>query len=402
LEHYKGVAPNQVAAWDENIEDFMTSIEKTIEELRGKKKKRRLKAEEFGDVVSYATVFNNMNFIFANVLNESQNGASTSLYHMLLEMCGPNDSFVTFNWDTLLDRALADSGGWSPQDGYGVTFASSLDGTWKKRIPGRPQYKTNWKLLKLHGSTNWLVPYLGVQFQTVEYTSIVPKSDRVFLYWHTSLCYATHKRRWRGGYATTCYGYYPPNIPGRLFGRKEISAGPGRVFIRLTPQLFSPFAEGSDQGVPSSPLLITPVRQKKYDMYEKTIGSIWSQASDAFEGASKIVIVGYSFPSTDVRALGLLRDALAAKPNTIDLEIVAPGVKEIIERIGDKTLALARTVSAHDETFDRYLHRISSRIPERLKEVAARDDEVREWILRLLFLSLTTAAQRNVLHRGSE
>jgi hypothetical protein len=181
---------------------------------------------------------------------------------MLLEMCAPNDRFVTFNWDTLLDRALADSGGWNPQDGYGVTFASSLDGTWKKRIPGGPQYKTHWKLLKLHGSTNWLVPYLGVQFHSLDYTSIVPKSDRVFLYWHTSLPYPTHNNLWRGGYATTCYGYYPPNIPGRLFNRKEISAGPGKVLVRFTPRLFSPFAEGSDQGVPSSPLLITPVRQK--------------------------------------------------------------------------------------------------------------------------------------------
>jgi hypothetical protein len=117
LEHYKGVPPDQVATWDENIEDFLTSIEKTIEELKRKKRKRRLKAEEFGDAWSYATAFNNMNFIFANVLNESQNGASTSLYHILLEMCSPNDRFVTFNWDTLLDRALADIGGWSPQDG---------------------------------------------------------------------------------------------------------------------------------------------------------------------------------------------------------------------------------------------------------------------------------------------
>ena len=99
-----------------------------------------------------------MNFIFANVLNEAQNDASTSLYQMLLETCGPNDSFVTFNWDTLLDRGLADCGGWSPRDGYGVTFALSLDGTWKKRLPGRPQYEIQWKLLKLHGSTNRLFP----------------------------------------------------------------------------------------------------------------------------------------------------------------------------------------------------------------------------------------------------
>ena len=191
LEHYKGVPPDRVSSWNENIENFMTSIESKLEELRIRKGRRRLSSKNFGDAWSYGTVFNNMNFIFANVLNESQNGASTSLYHLLLQTCSPNDSFLTFNWDTLLDRALTDSGGWNPQDGYDVSFAAVLDGTWKRRIAGKPQYKTNWKLLKLHGSTNWLVPYLGVNFQTLRYASIVPGSDRVFLYWYTSLPYST-------------------------------------------------------------------------------------------------------------------------------------------------------------------------------------------------------------------
>ena len=182
---------------------------------------------------------------------------------MLLEICGPNESFITFNWDTLLDRALADSGGWTPQDGYGVTFASILDSGWRKKMQGKPQYNTKWRLLKLHGSTNWLVPYLAVKFDDIEYTSIVPDSDRVFLYWNSSLPFPTHKGRWRGGYTTTCYGYYPPNIPGNLFEPKEISAGPGKVFVRYTPRLFSAYAGSSERGVPASPLLVTPVRQKE-------------------------------------------------------------------------------------------------------------------------------------------
>jgi hypothetical protein len=403
LEHYRGVAPDRVAIWNENIEDFMTSIEAKLEELRVKKKKRpRLSAEDFGDAWSYGTAFNNMNFIFANVLNESQNGAPTSLYHMLLETCGPNDSFITFNWDTLLDRALTDSGGWSPQDGYGVSFASVLEGTWKKKISGKRQYKTNWKLLKLHGSTNWLVPYLGVNFQSLEYVSIVPESDRVFLYWQSSLPYLTHKGRWRGGYVDTCYGYYPPNIPGRLFNQAEISAGPGKVFLRHTPKLFSPFEESSDQGVPSSPLLITPVRQKKYDMYASTIGSIWEQAKVNLATADKIVIVGYSFPPTDVRAIGLVRKALSERRGEIELEIVAPGVKDILGRIGHGTLSMAKTVKPFDMTFDQYLEQDSSRIPAVMREAAGRDKDVNDWVMMILGLSLSTAGQREALHLGGQ
>jgi len=399
LEHYRGIAPDRVAAWNENIENFMTSIESKLEEFKAKKRGRRLSAKNFGDVWSYATVFNNMNFVFANVLNESQNGASTSLYHMLLETCGPNDSFITFNWDTLLDRALGDSGGWTPQNGYGVSFASVLEGTWKKKISGKPQYKTNWKLLKLHGSVNWLVPYLGVNFESLKYVSIVPESDRVFLYWHSSLPYPTHHGRWRGGYVPTCYGYYPPNIPGRLFNRAEISAGPGRVFVSHTLRLFSPFAESSDPGVPSSPLLITPVRQKKYEMYASTIGSVWKQAAENLQTADRIVIVGYSFPPTDVRALGLLRAALSKRRGDIELEVVAPGVQDILGRIGDNTLSMAKRVTPFDMKFEQYLEHVSSRIPATMKDAAAQSKEVQDWLKTLLGLSLTTAEQRQALHQ---
>src|SRR5258708_39807804 len=99
-----------------------------------------------------------MTFIFANVINHAQHGRSESLHTYLLESCGPNDSFVTFNWDTLLDRALASTGGWSPEDGYGLHFSAVLDGAWRKRLIANAAFKTDRRLLKLRGSTNWLVP----------------------------------------------------------------------------------------------------------------------------------------------------------------------------------------------------------------------------------------------------
>jgi hypothetical protein len=249
-----------------------------------------------------------MVFILANVVNEAQNGPSFSLYHILLKLCGPNDTFITFNWDTLLDRALADTGGWSPDDGYGLSFSSALDSIWKHRVEPSRSFPTKWKLLKLHGSTNWLVPYTGVFFENLDYISIVPKSSEIFLYWQSTLPYETHNGRWRGGYASTCYCYYPPNLPIAAFSHKQLSPEPGRTFISATLRFYSPFTEPSDKGVPSSPLLILPVRQKRYDMYQSTIETLWQQSADALRTAGKIVIVGYSFPSTDARPLELLRN----------------------------------------------------------------------------------------------
>ena len=125
LNHYRGVAPSEVSRWREDIETFMTSIEGEIEHLRAQKAQHDLTEKEMLKAFSVAQVFSNMNFILANVINEAQNGASESLYRYLLDFCGPNDAFITFNWDTLLDRALLSTEGWSPNDakllGYFMT-----------------------------------------------------------------------------------------------------------------------------------------------------------------------------------------------------------------------------------------------------------------------------------------
>ena len=177
LRDYRGVRAEDVPRWRENIEDFMTSIEAEIARLSAKKVQGDLNDDDYAKGLSFASVFNNLGFILANVINEAQNGPSETLYRYLLEFCGPDDVFVTFNWDTLLDRALVDTGGWGPNDGYGLNFASVLDGGWKKEAEGAPNFPTNWKLFKLHGSTNWLVPLMHVNLQTFEYVSSVPKSD---------------------------------------------------------------------------------------------------------------------------------------------------------------------------------------------------------------------------------
>ncbi len=387
LEHYRGVSPEKAWEWDENIEDFMTSVERRLDELRESTSGRDRTEEEFGHIISHAQVFNNMTFIFASVLNEAQNGASMSLYRDILELCGPNDSFATFNWDTLLDRALMDTGGWNPNTGYGLKFRAIFDGSWKDSMEGETKFATNWKLFKLHGSTNWLVPYAGLHFESLEYTSIVPESDEVFLYWHSSLPYATHNNRWRGGYVPTTYCFYPPNIPGNFFKQEQISAKPGHVFVKATPRFLSPFEEDESEGVPSSPILITPVRQKRYDTYRSTIRSLWTQAVKALEDVSRVVVIGYSFPPTDTRALDLFRSLLAARGSGITVEIVAPGVADIASRIGEEYLGKAKEVKLHDIKLEEYVDVLSESMPSMMRQATAKDSEVRAWIERIYISS---------------
>jgi len=307
LHNYRGVHPLKASEWIEDIEQFMTSIEAEIDELREKKEKNELTHDEFEKSIALSTVFTNMTFIIANVINEAQDGSSYSAYSHLLKFCSPEDTFITFNWDTLIDKALAATGAWTPNDGYGIGFCAFFDGKWKEKVDSSLTIASNWKLLKLHGSTNWLVPYTGIRPQTLKIQSIIIESDKVFLFWQASLPYETHKGRWYGGYGPTCYGYYPPHLPANCFSTTAISPEKDHVILMFSYKgIFAPFDEPLVQGVPSSPLLITPVRQKRYDTYTNVIGSLWGLAEKTFEETDKIVAIGYSFPPTDTRALSLV------------------------------------------------------------------------------------------------
>lgn len=378
----RGIKPTEVTNWRENIEEFMTSVEREADELKGKiNAHEKLEPDELEKKLSVATTFNNMTFILANVINEAQNGPSNTAYHELLKFCSPNDTFISFNWDTLLDRALSDSGLWSPNNGYGLSFSLMLDSAWKTEMDSTHVVKTNLRLLKLHGSTNWLVPYTGLQATTLEYKAIIPADDKVFLYWQTPLPYATHKERWRGGYVQLCYGYYPPNLPLTAFSKDSLSVAPGHLLVKgYLKNFFSPFKEPEDTGIPSSPLLITPILQKKYERYASTIESLWGQSQVAFSVTDRIVIIGYSFPPTDTRQLEILRATLELRKGDISIEIVDPHADDIADRIGSTHLAKAKDVKIHSTKFEDYLDLLWENAPTIIMKAAEKDEDVRKWI----------------------
>jgi hypothetical protein len=232
------------------------------------------------------------------------------------------------------------------------------------------------------------VPYAGYQPMSLEFQRTVPKSDLIFLYWHSTMPFATHQGRWIGGYAPTCYGYYPPHIPGKVFPPQHLSAGPGRTFVKVTQTgVVSPFAEPNVSGVPSSPLLITPIRQKRYTDYEASIQKLWSEAEKLVHQADRIVVIGYSFPKTDVRATNLLTAALSKRKQKIDLEIVAPDADQIASRLGPHSLKAAKSVSLYPMRFEDYVHLLHlERAPLLMMQAAKTDIKIREWLGRLFAL----------------
>jgi NAD-dependent SIR2 family protein deacetylase len=78
-----------------------------------------------------------------------------NLYSKLVHHLEPSDTIITLNYDTVLDRALIRSG-WSPDTGYCLIGGRNKVIPRSSGIPASPRLASV-KLLKLHGSLNWMV-----------------------------------------------------------------------------------------------------------------------------------------------------------------------------------------------------------------------------------------------------
>ena len=166
------------------------------------------------------------------------------------------------------------------------------------------------------------------------------------------------------------------------------------VFVRAALKgVFAPFDEPDCDGIPASAVLITPVRQKKYDIYQTAINSLWTQSADLLRTSDKVVI-GYSFPPTDTRALAMLGDALAARHGAMAVEVVAPDASAIVSRIGEARLSHGKSVMAHNMKFEEYLDILARNVPALMRKAAADYEEVREWAERIYALGQMTLARQ--------
>jgi hypothetical protein len=78
-------------------------------------------------------------------------------YHELLAgLLSTQDAVISFNYDCLMDRALRDKAGekWRPEVGYGTTVTNGAS-SWTTHVGGEPVDQSI-RLLKMHGSMNWL------------------------------------------------------------------------------------------------------------------------------------------------------------------------------------------------------------------------------------------------------
>jgi NAD-dependent SIR2 family protein deacetylase len=169
------------------------------------------------------------------------------------------DVVFSYNYDLLIDNALRQKRKLT-DDGYKLTFHRVYDeGEWLSPDVQRSSIK----LLKLHGSLNWIRC-------TICGSNLLVRREKIGE-WATSL---------------------PSSCP-KCFSKKE--------FMQR--------------------LIVPPFQTKNYA--DPAISYLWFEASKALRKIEEIIIIGYSLPTTDFASEALLRVALSRKKrNRIPVTIV--------------------------------------------------------------------------------
>jgi hypothetical protein len=129
----------------------------------------------------------------------SLQGRECAFHAALARSVSPGDTFVSFNYDCLLDRALARHAGrrWRPTEGYAFPLADPLSQWAEHSGAGRP-YKRSIRLLKPHGSLNWVRNETGWALRANEYAAR-PEGELIIVppLWQKSFDSEPYQTIWR-------------------------------------------------------------------------------------------------------------------------------------------------------------------------------------------------------------
>lgn len=302
-----------------DIEDFHSRVQARLLDL--------IREGEFARAAPYWKAHCELVFLFASVLNEIQNGPPSETHRALARLLGDEDVVVTFNWDTLMDRALAMEKQWQVDEGYTFTPASIFRNEWV--TPSSPGGSSAARIIKLHGSSNWLTSAHIFGENMTESSIQTTPPETVYVYEQANAPYNTYRGRFMNGYEPFSYGYYPPNIlddPG-------ISPGKDRLFVRMKMNYpWVPPGTSGDAGIESMPLIIPPVKQKAYDQFGGLFAELWNRAETALVNADRIVVIGYSFPKTDIRSNQLFQNAMMRRDTIPRVVILDPSPDLVQQR----------------------------------------------------------------------
>jgi len=171
------------------------------------------------------------------------------------------DTVVTFNYDVACERELKLAGLWEINGGYGDRFD----------IGGAAIPRSRTKVLKLHGSANWLNMIFGGVRHGIQWGQDGALGERPVIWGDRDFDSL--------GYT----GLYDPNCAGAFKPAAEPC-----VIMGLNKRFYSETSFGRE--------------------HVSFWSSLWSQAEHSLRTSGEIVIIGYSMPGADADARRLLLD----------------------------------------------------------------------------------------------
>lgn len=308
---HRGVSILDFSSYNEDIENLHSEIQ--IRYLDA------IKRDDIEDIIRYGKAFTQLVFLFNSVINEVQNGRESKFHKNLVLNLDDEDTIITFNWDTLIDKSLRNNTSWTLKNGYYITPELVYSDGWAKGKSG----KSKNLLLKLHGSSNWISSYIDYNLQTkkIEFRHAGPENI-FYAYEGTKKPYSCYDGRYMEGYEDFSMGYYPPNIPSENYKQDILE---GHIRIQMVQRNgINPKGKASSDGIESMPIIIPPVKNKSYDFYGDLFQSLWKKAEDVLSKAETIYVLGYSFPATDTPSSDLFKSAFSRRRDIPNVVIVNP------------------------------------------------------------------------------
>ncbi|MDR4485793.1 MAG: hypothetical protein R3B95_21835, partial [Nitrospirales bacterium] len=105
---------------------------------------------------------------------------------------------------------------------------------------------------------------------------------------------------------------------------------------------------------PLMPILIPPTGTKRFHEYGEIFKRLWREAEDKLRNAARLVIIGYSFPSTDTHAFSLLDSFVPTRNSNKMIEIIDPNPESIEFRVRSH-LGNRCTIVSNAKTFAEFL-----------------------------------------------
>lgn len=314
IEQYRDVFDYIEGYWKLNVEDLKNekfNLEEcfTLLDLQ-MMRYEKLKDYDHPELKKLATISFRLTGLLAEFLQEIDSLAySKNILAFGKKVYKERSNVITFNYDCIVENAIQSASGvrqtipkaflkshrrdyitdeelsyshcnWNQPLAYGIEFdevqlqrsgvSAHVTG---KRFYSHPQNKLyNWNVIKLHGSLNWF-RYLPIRL----YPALNKKRQGITK--KTLNKTLLRNDRWWGG--------RPPSARGWII----------------------------------IPKIITPIIHKNFD--EPPFDLLWKRAKECLMGCKKLVIIGYSFSSSDFATKQLLLESF--KDNSlVDLCIITP------------------------------------------------------------------------------